>query len=154
MRGLSKKKILCVFLVLISLHRLYPQDGPHFDMSEFPQWARDLRRAEIIALGSLPFTYFLTNFSYGMYRFSTNGWDRRYAPWPITGPGAIEPSNSEKLGILGIAAGGAVIVAIVDFSIERSRRNRMAREAEMYPEGTPIIITRPLNEDVAAEERR
>ena len=153
MIGSSKKILLCVFLVLFSLHNLYPQDGPHFDMSEFPQWARDLRRAEIIAIGSFPFTYFLTNFSFGMYRYSTNDWDRRYAPWPITGPGAIEPTQSQKLGILGIAAGGAIIVSIVDFSIERSKRNRIAREAEMYPEGTPIIITRPLGEDAQAPER-
>ena len=150
---LSKKIILCVFLALFSLHNLYPQDSPHFDMSGFPQWARDLRRAEIVAIGSFPFTYFLTNFSFGMYRYSTNDWDRRYAPWPITGPGAIEPTNKQKISILGIAAGGAIIVSIVDFSIERSKRNRMAREAEMYPEGTPIIITRPLTEDVSAPER-
>ena len=128
---------------------LWTQESTHFDMTEFPLWARDLRRAEIVAFGSFPFAYFFTNFGYNFYRFSDNDWDRRYAPWPFTSAGAIEQSRDERVRVITLAAGGAVIIALVDYGIQRSRRNRVARQAEMYPEGTPIIIRRPINEENA-----
>ena len=144
------RKILIIVLILfLSSSNLFTQDQGtlHFDMSDFPQWSRDLRRAEIIAFGSFPFTYFFTNFSYDIYRMSGNNWDRRYAPWPITAPGAFEKSNSEKFIIIGVAAGTSIVLALVDYMIESSRRNRIQRHLETYPDGIPVIITRPLDEE-------
>ena len=146
------KKIICVLLLLFSMHRLMSQEaiGPstHFDMTGFPQWTRNLRRASIVAFGSFPFTYFFTNFSYDLYRCSTHNWNRDYAPWPVKGPGAVEQTNQEKIKVIGVAAGGAIMVALTDFIIEQAKRKRSSRRAEVYPEGTPIIIRRPLNESI------
>ena len=144
------KKIFTFFLMTIFLSTmLYSQDqgALHFDMTNFPQWTRDLRRAEIIAFGSFPFTYFFTNFSYDFYRMSNNNWDRRYAPWPITAPGAFEKSNREKFTIIGVAAGTSILLALIDNLIETSRRNRIQRHLDTYPESIPVIITRPLDEE-------
>jgi hypothetical protein len=120
-----------------------------FDMNDFPQWAKDLRRAEIVAFGTFPFAYFFSNFGYDLYRYKTNDWDIRYAPWPIKGAGAVEQTHDEKLKVLAYAAGGAVLIAIVDFGIERFKRSR--RENVTLPEGTPIIIRKPLVEENAEE---
>ena len=140
-------------LLLFSLPLLWSQESeaPHFDMTGFPLWAKDLRRAEIVAFGSFPFAYFFANFTFGMYRYSSHDWDRRYAPWPITAAGGIGPTRNEKYMILGLAAGSAVLISVMDYAIVRSRRNRIAREAEAYPAGVPIIITRPLTETEPAE---
>ena len=119
----------------------------YFDMSGFPLWARDLRRAEIIAFGSFPFSYFISNFGFDTYRWANNSWDRRYAPWPIASSGNIEQTQSEKLMTLGIAAGGAILIAIVDHGIMRHKRKLLEQETEKYPEQAPIIIRRPLNGD-------
>ena len=122
-----------------------------FDTTDFPQWAKDLRRAEIIAFGSFPFAYFFSNFAYNTYRWSNNEWDTRYAPWPITSAGGIEQTKDEKIVTLGIAAGGAILIALVDYGIMRYKRSKLERENSQLPEGTPIIIRRPLLEEDAVE---
>lgn len=126
-----------------------PQPSVQFDMSGFPLWAKDLRRAEIIAFGSVPFAYFLTNFSFDVYRFATHGADTRYAPWPFNSAGTVEKTQKQKLMTLGIAAGVAVVTAIVDYAIVRVKRNRLERERANLPDESPIIIRKPLQEGEA-----
>ena len=137
-----------MFLLLLSLPCLWAQtnDMPaaYFDMSSFPQWAKDLRRAEIITFGAFPFAYLLTNISYDTYRWSQNSWDTRYAPWPIKGAGAIDQDTKEKITVIGIAAGVAVAIALIDYGIVRYKRGRAERETRSLPEGTPIIVISPL----------
>ncbi|AEF83179.1 hypothetical protein [Leadbettera azotonutricia] len=117
-----------------------------FDMTGFPQWAKDLRRGEIIAFGSFPFAYFFTNFTIDTFRFATHDWDRRYAPWPIKSAGSIELSQKEQFRNLGIAASGAVLIAVVDHLIVRYKRNKAEEKIRNLPAGTPIIIRKPLDE--------
>jgi hypothetical protein len=115
-----------------------------FDMTGFPQWSKDLRRGEIIAFGSFPFVYFFTNFFFDAYRTASHGWDRRYAPWPMKPAGAIGKTQGEEFLTLGAAAGGAVIIAVVDHLIVRYRRGKLEEETRNLPAGTPIITRRPL----------
>jgi len=157
---MKKTRVLFAVLLVVSFAGLPAQTtttsdsemtSTHFDMTDFPLWARDLRRAEIIAFGSFPFAYFFSNFAFDTYRWSQNGWDRRFAPWPITSAGGMEQTQSEKLITLGIAAGGAVLIALIDYGIVRLKRNRLEREAARLPEGTPVIIQKPLYAEEADE---
>jgi len=149
---MKKKQVLFFLLFFIFLSVLHAQSTPtdpgmtssQFDMTGFPQWSKDLRRGEIIAFGSFPFVYFVTNFSVDMYRCVNNDWDRRYAPWPFDAPGSVSKTQDERFMTLGIAAGGAVLIALVDYGIERYKRSVREREIRNYPEGTPIIIKKPL----------
>ena len=155
----AKRTLLIFLLLFLSLDFLCAQsssDDPNMvstvlDMSDFPQWAKDLRRVEVITFGSVPFAYFLSNFGVDVYRSAVNGWDTRYAPWPITSAGGIEQSKDEKIMTLGIAAGGAVLIAIVDYGIMRYKRSKLEKENRNLPDGTPIIIRRPLLEEEADE---
>ena len=122
-------------------------DSTQFDMTGFPLWARDLRRGEIIAFGSFPFAYFFSNFGYDTYRFFTHSYDTRYAPWPFNSSATIEQTQSEKIVTLGIAAGGAIIIALVDYAIVRYKRSREQGDLRNLPDGTPIINRRPLYGD-------
>ena len=122
-----------------------------FDMTGFPQWTRDLRRGEIVAFGSFPFAYFFTSFSYDLFRFASNGGNMLYAPWPLKPAGAIEPSQGQKLSVIGIAAGGAVVIALVDYVIVRYKRHRQEAEIQKLSPGTPIIIRKPLYDDGSSE---
>ena len=133
---MSKKMLvfsLLLFLCFSSSNRLWAQTdnqstGSHqFDMTGFPQWARDLRRAEIVAFGSFPFMYLFTNVGIGLAGLDQN----------------------ERGRTLGIAAGGAVLVAIVDFGIERYKRSARNREISRLPDGTPVIIRSPMYSDDA-----
>ena len=149
----KKTLLLLLFVFFVFLPSLWAQTSSsdssmisyQFDMSGFPQWTRDLRRGEIVAFGSFPFMYFFSNFAIDIYRCANNGWDRRYAPWPFDSAGSIGKEQDERILTLGVAAGSAVAVALIDYGIERYKRSKREREIRELPEGTPIIIRRPLS---------
>jgi hypothetical protein len=122
-----------------------PLPATRFDTSEFPQWAKDLRRGEIVAFGAFPFAFFFTTISMDLYRSATHGWDRRYAPWPAKPAGSIDMTKDEQILTLSIAAGGAVLIALTDYAIVRYKRNKAEQRSRELPAGTPIIIRTPLN---------
>ncbi|MDR1654816.1 MAG: hypothetical protein LBR96_02370, partial [Treponema sp.] len=93
-----------------------------FDMSDMPAWAKDVRRAEIVAFGSFPFTMFATQFFMDLYRFSAHDWDTRYAPWPAKGAGAINMTNEEYEKTILYAALASLSIMTIDFSIVQLRR--------------------------------
>jgi len=116
--------------------------GGHFDMTDFPQWSRDLRRGSIIAFGAFPFAYLIATWGFDFYRFANNGWDRRFAPFPITEGGGVSRTQEDLFMTVGLTAGVAVVIAVIDHAIVRSRRNRLAREQQALQEETQIIIRR------------
>jgi len=118
-----------------------------FDMTGFPQWARDLRRANVIMFGAYPFVYLLTNVSYDYYRFASNDWDRRHAPRPFRAAAHIEQTQDQKFQVLKIAAAGSVVFAIVDHGIVQYKRYSAAKEIRAMAPGDPIIIRTPMYED-------
>jgi hypothetical protein len=151
-----KHGFLILFLFIFSAGWLWAQTSStdtsnlvstQFDTTDFPLWAKDLRRGEIIAFGSFPFAYFFTNFFYDTYRTVSHGGDRRYAPWPIKPAGSIGKTQDEEFLTLGIAAGGAVTIALVDYIIVRYKRYKAAEEIRRLPPGTPIITRRPLGDE-------
>ena len=66
-----------IFLTLISIFLLFSlapsslhaDTAANFDDIEFPQWAKDLRRTEIITFGSLPFVTLWTTVGYSLYEY-------------------------------------------------------------------------------------
>lgn len=99
-----------------------------YQPDEFPQWAKDLRRAEIITIGVLPFAYLYTNAMYDLGRFlvltiAGNPNAGNYAPWffaPPTKPGL---TDGEKVGILVGSIGVAALVALLDYTIGKAHRD-------------------------------
>jgi len=156
---MKKSLVFCLVLPLfISLFPLQAQTtssgssgdssmvSSQFDMTGFPQWSKDARRFEIVTFGSFPFAYFFTNFGFDTYRCAINGWNTSYAPWPFTGPAAVGKSQSENFLTIGLSVGTAVTIALVDLCIELYKRNRKEEENRNLPEGTPIIIRKPLED--------
>jgi len=91
---------------------------------EFPGWVHDVRRAEIIFIGSIPLTFFLVTEIFDTYRFMNNGlttdtWDTRYAPWPLGSTDKIAYDDEEKAGILLSALAVSLITAGADYIIGR-----------------------------------
>ena len=115
-----------------------------FDMTDFPLWAKDLRRAEIIAFGSYPFAYFLSNFAFDFYRSQQHGWDRRYMPSPFTSAGGIGKTQEEQISTIFVAAGVSVAVALIDHLIMRHKRKLLEIEKSKIQEVPPVIIQKPL----------
>jgi len=89
-----------------------------------PQWVKDLRRGEIIAFGSLPFTFFFTQTFMDLYRTATHNWDNRYAPSVFKGAGAIPMTDTELKMMFGITISASILIAVVDHIIVRYKRNK------------------------------
>ncbi|GHV81872.1 hypothetical protein AGMMS49991_04300 [Spirochaetia bacterium] len=139
---------------------LLPSADLKVEKSEFPLWARDLRRADIIFFGAFPFMYFISSTVIESIRWAQNGLgfdsdSRRYAPWPLkTAGGGVAPyaMTAEQYGIaIGSAFGGAFLVALADYLIVRGKRVKAAREAAKLPPGE-LIINRSPWPAVEAEE--
>jgi len=122
-----------------------------FDMSGFPQWAKDLRRWEIITFGTFPFSMFVVTFFTDMVRWgSANGMDfstegRRYAPWPLKSAGAVEMTGEEFRTTVLIAAGLSMTLAFVDYYIVSRKRNNERVYLENNPPQSVIIERTPAD---------
>ncbi|MEE8441247.1 MAG: hypothetical protein V3S41_05950 [Spirochaetia bacterium] len=85
-----------------------------------PKWARNLRRAEIVAIGSFPLTLLAARLTYSLLRFAVRsiqagGIDVIYAPWFLAPPGSPELEFAEKLGIVAGATGLSSLIALIDY---------------------------------------
>jgi hypothetical protein len=118
----------------------------------FPQWVRDLRRAEIVAFGSFPFMMFFAIFLVDTRRAANHDWDRRYLPWPAKGPGSIEMDTDERLLTLNIAISGSLAFALADHLILQFKRARAEKQRLDLPEGDLIILRKPWPPAEAASE--
>jgi hypothetical protein len=153
-------KKLTVLLLLITVPAFYitaqstatPPPSNSFVTPDMPQWAKDLRRWEIVAFGSVPFTMFFTTFAMDMYRwnnengmeFTTEG--RRYAPWPLKSAGGVPMDWQEQERVFIYTAGLSVTIAFIDLAIVHIKRYRVRKKAEALPAGTTIITRTPLTE--------
>jgi hypothetical protein len=125
---------------------------PEEDAPRFPQWAKDLRREEIILFGSFPFTYFLASLAVDINRSSQHPGDPRYYPWIFRSAGGVEMNREERLFTIGIAVGGALLVSLADFVILQIKRNRAARAEAGLGSGDPIIIKKPWPPEEEVQE--
>ena len=116
-----------------------------FDTTDFPQWAKDMRRWDIIAFGSFPFSMFTVTFFSDVFRWAdANKMDfseagRRYAPWPLKSAGAVEMTKEEYQRTILIAAGVSAVIAFTDLIIVKIRQNKERRRIESKPSGSVII---------------
>jgi hypothetical protein len=107
-----------------------PLAGPETDPADEsitagkPQWVKDLRRAEIIAFGSFPFTLFFTKTFIDLYRTAAHDWDRRYAPWPFKAAGAVAMEGDQIKMMFTIAVSASLAISVTDYIIVRYKRSR------------------------------
>jgi hypothetical protein len=140
-----------IFLLLTPVYQAAAQNSSTvaFDTTGFPQWVKDLRRWEIVAFGTFPFSLFFVTFTMDMIRWNNaNGMDfseqgRRYAPWPLKSAGAFEMSNSDFRRSIFVAAGVSMTAALVDLIIVIVKRNNERRRIDSLPAGSVTIERTP-----------
>jgi hypothetical protein len=128
-----------------------------FDTKDFPQWAKDFRRWDIIAFGTFPFSMFFVNFFYDMYRwnkansmdFSAQG--RRYAPWPFKSAGAAELTSREFGRTILFAAGLSIVFAFTDLIIVKMKRKKTAK-IEPPSKGSYTVENIQYGDDATEED--
>ncbi len=109
--------------------------------TEFPQWQKDLRRAEILSFGALPFVTFSASIYYDVYRYFSHDRDEGYLPWPFKDSNtAVALTESEQMRIFVSAAGISVGVALFDFGYRAITREMRLRKLERENSGESIEI--------------
>ena len=108
---------------------------------ELPSWAKDLRRAEIVTLGSLPFTTLGVTLAYSLYRYGANDFNPAYIPnpFPLSSTEA-RLSTDEQIGIIVTAAGLSLAVGITDFIVMQVKHSRPKKALEKIREEQGTVI--------------
>ena len=108
---------------------------------ELPSWVKDLRRAEIVTLGSLPFTTLSATLAYSLYRYGANDFKPAYIPnpFPLSSTEA-KLSTDEQIGIIATAAGISLAVGITDFIVMQVKQSRKKKALEKIREEQGTVI--------------
>ncbi|MEI8092776.1 MAG: hypothetical protein WCG80_01035 [Spirochaetales bacterium] len=91
---------------------------------EFPVWAQDLRRAEILTVGAFPFVFLFAGLGFDVVYWSSHSFDQSRIPWPV-GPGTsgwTEAANSKDLAAKNLflvvsSLGVSVAIAAADWLV-------------------------------------
>lgn len=122
-----------------------------YTKDEFPGWLQDLRRAEIVSLGSLPFVTLSVTLGYSLYRYFSHDMNPDYFPNPFAkSSSAARLSTDEQLGILFTSLGVAAAVGITDFTITTIQRHKRNKAQEELNRGAVEII--PLDDESVPQE--
>jgi len=89
-----------------------------YTQDHIPDWAKDLRRTEIITLGSLPFTTLAAKIGYTFWRYYANDFSSDYMPNPLakSSEGARLNSEEQKM-VLKIAVASSIVFGLSDLAI-------------------------------------
>lgn len=115
-----------------------------YTQDEFPSWAQDIRRTEIVTLGSLPFTTLGVTLGYSLYRYASNGFNPEYIPNPFAKSATGSLSSKEQIGIVLTSVGISAVIGLVDLTIRLIQRSVEKKEAIRQRDDT-LIIT-PLSD--------
>lgn len=141
-------KILFFSLILNSAMPVFSEDTTplEYDNSTMPQGLKDLRRFEIITLGSLPFVTLNAGIVYSGIRWANNGFDSAYSPNPFA---TSTYSTDEQVGILLTSIGISISIGLTDYIINLVKRSNKKKREKLLNQS--IIIT-PLGQDETATQ--
>lgn len=106
--------------VAVSAQELPPEEPimpEEYDPSEFPLWTQDLRRFEIVTVGTFPITYIFASLIYDFSILAANNFNNQYS--------FGSQRDARDIGIIaGSAAAVSFILATVDLFINLNRRQQ------------------------------
>jgi len=146
-----KKGLFLLLILSFCSSLLYSQDQEiaiPYKPDEFPQWTLDLRRAEIVTIGSFPLSFMFTAIIYDLTKSASAGFDP-------TIPFGSSRSQEDIKNMLIISGGVSLAVGLTDFIIQQKEiQNRlltMDGETVVLPgHGPPSTIQaeREINENL------
>jgi len=120
--------ILLIFsgIPLLLSQQLPPEDPlipEDYSPEEFSRWAHDLRRYEVIAIGSYPITFFASSLIYDFSIYAANDFNPGYSM-----------GSQRDAGDIGIIVGSAacisLVIATVDLIININKRKKDEKAAD------------------------
>ncbi len=153
-----KKLFFCLscFIVLSSLifaQKIEVEGAEPYQYEEFPEWAHQLRRSEIITVGSYPFTVMAVGFGYSFYRYFANNMDNKYSPNPFMNANNKNYSAEEQKKMIKYAAGMSFGIGLTDFIINQVIISKEKKQEKLKEEAwDPDIEIIPVKKDTGSME--
>ena len=132
-------KIVLISLILNISCPVFAQSSIKEEEDETPLFIKDLRRFEIITLGSLPFVLLDSTLVYSGIKYAQNDFDSAYIP-------SLNQSNfskKEQTGVLLTSLGICLGIGLTDLIVNIVKRNKAKKVQELR--NGPIEIT-PLGD--------
>jgi hypothetical protein len=167
-----KRRILFFFCAVFFCARVFCTDpapaAQPYEKNEFPDWARYVRRTEIITLGMLPFVTLGTTLGYSIFRYFDNDMNAAYVPNPLAKTSQdANLTQEEQLTVLAISAGISLFLGLLDLTItlvkDNARKKNIApvmsgsiniieiqEEDKDESDGEPVSFFLPLQRDETA----
>ena len=131
---MSLKKIKITALILIfslfaeNLFSAESKTPEPYSDNEFPGFLHDLRRAEIITLGAMPFITFNATLGYSLGKFAFNNFDPQYFVNPFAQSSDSSFSTDEQIGIILTSLGISLCIGITDLIVNSVKRNNAKKK--------------------------
>lgn len=110
---------------------------------EFPQWAHDLRRTEIITFGSLPFVTLGVSIGYGAYGYFTG----EFSSFPNPLDKSTDSFSSwQQFKIFATSLGISAGLGTLDLAITLIKRRKAKKKQQLLEESSTRVNVRPLKE--------
>lgn len=125
------KKIIAFLLMISFLYLpIFSQQNNSnlvYTDEDFPSWAKNLRRAEIVTLGALPFTTLLASLGYSLY--GTLFQDKSFVN-PLA-KGSFSPYSEEEIkGLLITSISLSLCVGITDIVVNTIKTHKKRSDIE------------------------
>lgn len=111
-----------------------------YNNEEFPQGLKDLRRFEIITLGSMPFVMMDVNFVYAGIKVA-NGSSTSYNPFNTS-----SYKEDEQVKLILTSLGISTCIGLTDFIVQKIKRSFANKKSKMPTENDSILVV-PIEED-------
>lgn len=139
--------LISAFFLIFSEASFAETAAPYRD-DEFPLLLKDLRRAEIITLGTMPFAVLNVTLGYSFGKYAAHGFDSNYFVNPFAKTSSENSfSTDEQITIILTSVGISIGVGITDYIVHIVKRNSQKKEKKVISQ--PVIIN-PIAEDSSA----
>lgn len=141
-RNFILKLIMFSLFINITLPAFSEDTTPEpYKDEEFPQGLQDLRRFEIISLGSMPFVLLDTSLVYSGIRYAKNDFSDEYKPALFSNSSYTE---DEQKGIIFTALGISIGIGLTDYIVQVIKRNSKKKKNQKTYDDISIY---PISED-------
>lgn len=148
-----KKSLLLLLLISLFLQNLFADTSSTsttpkaYDDDEFPQALLDLRRFEIITLGSMPFVMLDTTLAYSAYKYASG----KSTSFNFLNSSSYDKDETKKIILtsLGISAS----IGLTDFIVRLVKRSKAKKASRnLYNENLNIYENNLLDQEILEEE--
>lgn len=120
-----------------------------YEENEFPQWAKDVRRLEIVSLGSVPFAALTVTLGYGAYLYYSGSSDTFPNPFDRS-----SFSEGEQMKMFCISLGAGAAVGLADLAVNLIKRRAEKKRLEEIKASQDQILVIPLHDSSAGEPQK